>query len=101
MIRGTAIVREIPAYDRAALASGAQGDVHAVLTISERGIVQDVRVIDGDQVFAEQVRAAAAHWRYTPFLSDFGPVSVDLPITFRFRLRVDAGVIHINVGRSN
>jgi TonB-like protein/PilZ domain-containing protein len=84
---GTAVVRDVPSYDHTAMASGTQGDVHAVLTISDRGIVQNVRVTEGDDVFAKQVATTTAHWRYTPYFDDSGPVSVDLPVAFKFRLQ--------------
>ena len=85
---GRAIVQDMPQYDNLALASGAHGDVHAVLTINDRGVVQDVQIIDGSQILARQVTAAATHWRYTPFSDESGPVSVELPVVFKFHLFV-------------
>lgn len=89
---GAVVARDLPTYDDEALASGLQGDVHAVLTISDRGVVQEVRVTQGNSVLARQVINAAEHWRFSPYFDDFGPVSVELPVTFRFHLMTGAGV---------
>ena len=85
IIPGTAILQDMPAYDNSPLAPGVQADVHAVLTINDRGIVEGVRVTGGTASLAKEVTAAAAHWRYTPYLLDSKPVTVDLPITVKFR----------------
>ena len=83
--RGTAILLEMPAYDDSVLAPGVQADVRAVLTINERGVVVGVRIKRGSGALAREVMAAASHWRYTPYLLDSTPVTVDLPVTLKFR----------------
>lgn len=98
---GGVVVREMPTYDDAALASGLQGDVHAVLTISEGGVVQEVRITRGNSLLAEQVMNAAAHWRFAPFFEHFGAISVELPVTFRFHIMTAAGVQSRKPRRSN
>jgi PilZ domain-containing protein/TonB-like protein len=84
---GTAILRDMPAFDSSVLAPNAEADVRAVLTINGRGMVEGVRIISGTASLAKEVTAAAAHWRYTPYLLDSKPVTIDLPVTLKFRPR--------------
>jgi len=85
-VRGGRIVKQQqPEYPDAAISAGAQGDVQAILTINQRGIVDDVLIISGHPVLAHEVSAAASHWRYIPFEDESGAISVSIPVLFRFQ----------------
>lgn len=73
------------AFPTATLLSDREGEVRAVLLISDKGVVEDVRILDGDSFLADQVIASAHHWRYAPFQIGSAPVAVNLPVKVRFR----------------
>lgn len=84
--RGKAVSQVPPHYPMSALDAGVEGDVHIVLMVSAKGIVEEVKVVRGNPVLAREVVSAAAHWRYTPFQVESSPVAVKLPATVRFRI---------------
>lgn len=74
-------------FPAAAVQAGIAGDVKAVLTISEKGSVDQVDILQGDSLLADGVASALGHWRYLPFKLQGKPVSVKLPVTVSFLLR--------------
>ncbi len=74
-------------FPEAAVKAGIDGDVKAALTISEKGSVEEVQVLQGDDLLANEVITTVGHWRYLPFKMEGKPVSVKLPITVSFVLR--------------
>ncbi len=74
-------------FPEAAIDSGISGDVKAVLTISEKGTVERVDILQGHKLLANEVMTTVAHWHYLPFKADGKPVSVKLPLTVSFILR--------------
>jgi TonB family protein len=82
---GTSIQRPSPTYPQLAIKTGVQGDVAAVLSVTEAGVVADVET-SGNSTLAEATTAALAHWRYTPFKVGGQPVAVKIPVTVSFRL---------------
>lgn len=85
--RGRLVHRIDPVFPEAALDSGIVGDVRAVLTITEKGSVEQVDIVQGDDRLANEVVTTLGHWRYLPFTLDGRAVSVKLPITVSFVLR--------------
>jgi protein TonB len=63
-----------PKYPRAALVAGTEGWIMLKIDITEKGDVENVRVIDGIQrsLFQEEARRAVEKWKYRPFLDAGG-----------------------------
>jgi protein TonB len=83
---GTPIQRPDPVYPKSAIDKGIQGDVNAVMIVTESGVVADIEISSGNAVLAQSAGAALAHWRYTPFKSGGQPVAVNIPVKVSFRL---------------
>lgn len=79
--------RTDPEFPEVALKAGVGGEVKALLTITEKGSVEKVEILQGDYRLGNEVYSALAHWRYLPFKVDGRPVAVKLPITVTFVLR--------------
>lgn len=82
----TMVAREAPGFPASAAVAGIQGDVEAILSIDENGVVDAVRITRGDPVLAREVTATLSHWRYKPFVFASTTVAVELPITVQFRI---------------
>ncbi len=69
-----------PKYPRAALISGVEGWVLLEIDVTEAGLVENVRVLDGEQknMFASEARRAVSLYKYRPFVDkDGNPVRKD------------------------
>ncbi len=85
--RGSLVQHSDVAFPEAALNAGIAGNVKAMLTISEKGAVDQIDILQGDDRLANEVVSTLVHWRYLPFKLDGRPVSVKLPITVSFVLQ--------------
>lgn len=63
-----------PKYPKAALIAGTEGWVLLQIDVNEKGEVENVRVIDGEQrnMFQTEARRAVEQWKYRPFLDQHG-----------------------------
>lgn len=63
-----------PKYPRAALVAGIEGWVKMEIDINEKGEVENVRVVDGEQrnMFQSEARRAVSLYRYKPFVDAAG-----------------------------
>jgi protein TonB len=77
----------LPTYPPNARNIGLQGDVLLDCTIGVDGVVRDVRILSGHQVFHHAAREAVLRWVYTPTMLGGQPVSVLLTVTVHFRLQ--------------
>jgi TonB family protein len=79
-----------PKYPRAAQIAGTEGWVLLQVDINEKGEVENIRVIGGEQknTFESEARRAVAQWKYKPFLDASGkPVRhVDQQVLVNFKL---------------
>ncbi len=69
-----------PKYPRAALISGVEGWVLLEIDVTEKGDVENVRVLDGEQknMFASEARRAVSLYKYRPFVDKNGnPVRME------------------------
>jgi len=69
-----------PKYPRAALVSGVEGWVLLRIDITEKGEVENVRVIDGVErnMFQSEARRAVEQWKYKPYVDQNGnPIRKD------------------------
>ena len=74
-----------PEFPLRARLDGKNGRVDAVVVVGKEGLVQDIRIVTGDPVFAKEVHRAIGHWRYEPFRLDDHPVEVKIPIYVLFQ----------------
>ncbi len=83
-----------PKYPKAALVSGAEGWVMMQIDINEKGEVENVRVVDGEQknLFQSEARRAVEQWKYKPFVDSSGKPfrKIDHQVRVDFKLQ-DAG----------
>jgi periplasmic protein TonB len=63
-----------PKYPRAALVSGTEGWVLFEIDITEKGEVENIRIVDGEQrnLFQAEARRAVGQYRYRPFVDGQG-----------------------------
>jgi hypothetical protein len=83
--RGTLVSRDSSMYLDTVPSRG-HSDVRLVLRIDSKGFVEEVHVVTGDPLLATALVSAAAHWRYTPFQIESGPVAVNLPVKVLFQI---------------
>ncbi len=73
-----------PVYPEAAKKDGVSGEVVLALHISKDGVVADISVVKGPQVFQTSALDAVRQWRYQPFLLNGDPIAVDTQVTVVF-----------------
>lgn len=80
-----------PKYPRAALTEGVEGYVLMKIDVNEKGEVENVRVVGGEQrnMFQDEARRAVEKWKYKPFLNAQGaPVKkIDHEVRVDFKLQ--------------
>ena len=83
-----------PKYPKAALVSGTEGWVVMKVDINEKGEVENVRVVDGEQrnLFSSEAKRAVEQWKYKPFIDPSGKPfrKADYQVRVDFKLQ-DAG----------
>ena len=83
-----------PKYPKAALVSGTEGWVLMKLDINEKGEVENIRIVDGEQrnLFQSEAKRAVEQWKYRPFLDQAGKTfrKLDHQVKVEFKLQ-DAG----------
>ena len=81
------LIRQVrPRYPPLAVQARIQGTVILEATISELGLVEDLRVIKGHPLLTERALEAVRQWRYKPTVLNGMPVRVVTRITVRFNL---------------
>lgn len=83
---GKLIRRVEPVYPMQARAQRIEGNVALEVTIAEDGTIHNVKQVSGSPVLAAAARNALQSWRYSPFLLNGKPVSIQKQITFIFKL---------------
>ncbi|WP_263366824.1 energy transducer TonB [Edaphobacter bradus] len=81
------VASRVPAYPVTAKAEGIEGRVVMEAVISKIGMVDHVRVIDGDRHLRSAAEEAVLKWRYRPYLLNGRPVDVATLVRVDFRLR--------------
>jgi TonB family protein len=76
----------VPVYPQDAKINHIQGKVLLHAIIGENGQVCSLHLIRGDSLLAASSMAAVRQWRYTPYILNGKPVSVDTTITVIFNL---------------
>ncbi len=86
---GRLIQGGLPAYPPDALVHAVQGDVTAILLVSERGSVEDVRVTKGNPLLSKAVLSSLSHWRFAPFAVNGRAIAVELPVIVAFHINAE------------
>jgi protein TonB len=76
-----------PVYPELARRAGLEADVVVACVIDTDGRVTEAQVRSGHVLLDAATLQAVARWRYLPTLLDGVPVSVEMTVTVRFRLR--------------
>jgi protein TonB len=76
-----------PAYPEDMRKKGIEAQVILKLTISETGVVIDVKVLKGDEPFLGAALAVVKGWQYTPGLVDGKPAVTTQIVRIPFRIR--------------
>lgn len=80
------IYRVRPVYPPFALEAGLEGRVLLHVLVGPDGLVREIRVVEGSQVFVESAESAVGRWRFRPARVGARPVPIWVEIPVRFRL---------------
>jgi periplasmic protein TonB len=83
---GNLLEKTMPQYPAIAKAAGVQGVVVLQATISQNGLIQNLRVISGPPMLQRAAMEAVRSWRYKPYLLNGVPVEVETTINVVFNL---------------
>jgi TonB family protein len=81
---GTLVHKVLPVYPSVARQARVQGTVVLEGTVSERGQVEDLRVVSGPAVLTEAAMDAVRKWRYTPYTLNGKPIRKQTLINISF-----------------
>jgi TonB family protein len=74
----------LPVYPSEARRMGVEGKVELEATVTERGQVEDLKVISGNPLLAQAAMDAVRKWRYSPLLLNGKPTRRETIITVSF-----------------
>lgn len=77
-----------PLYPDFARRARVQGTVVLLMTVDDRGVPMQVRMLEGHPALQEAAMQAARQWRFEPARLDGRPVAASFRLTLNFRLRV-------------
>ncbi|MBA3562622.1 MAG: TonB family protein [Gammaproteobacteria bacterium] len=85
---GTPLLVTQPNFPRRARLKGVEGAVTVAFTVTRKGRVSDVRIIDAEPagVFDREVTRTVQQWRFEPFRLDGAPVDRAIERTIQFEL---------------
>jgi protein TonB len=78
------VKRVDPVYPAEGIPLDAKGDVLVVVVVSQTGDVQDVEALSGPSMFRQPAIEAIKQWRFTPYMNDGQPASVQTTVTLHF-----------------
>jgi len=78
------IYKADPMYPDNARAVGLSGKVVLMATTDEKGMVSDVRVVEGHPVLGDAAATAVKRWRYSPTFLNGEPVPITTKVTIAF-----------------
>jgi TonB family protein len=73
-------------YPVGALTQKIEGQVLALILVSETGAVETFQILKGDPLLGASVREALKKWTFKPVLKDGVPVAVSSKLVFNFKL---------------
>lgn len=83
---GHLLRRVSPVYPSQALQMRLQGTVRVEALISERGLIENLKVVEGSPLLARAASDAIKQWRYKPYELNGRPVKMATSITVTFTL---------------
>ncbi len=83
---GNLLEKTMPQYPVIAREARIQGTVVLQATISQNGLIQNLRVISGPPLLQQAAINAVRSWRYKPYLLNGEPVEVETTINVVFNL---------------
>ena len=88
-VSAKAVSNPAPVYPPIAKQLRIEGDVVLLLSISEAGAVQELKVLKGNGLLASAATNAAMRWKYSPALENGSPVETQTQVVLQFRLGRD------------
>ena len=84
----SAVTRPAPTYPYEARSRGIEGEVQVSFTVTDRGEVEDVRILRASppDIFREAVKRGVSRWQFEPATKGGRPVAVRVTTTVRFKL---------------
>lgn len=86
VMAGNLLEKTMPQYPAIARATRTQGTVVVQATISQAGLIENLRVISGPPILQQAAVDAIRSWRYKPYLLNGVPVEVETTINIVFNL---------------
>ena len=86
IVAGMIVQKTVPAYPVIAKETRTEGVVELQATISTRGTIENLRVINGHPMLREAALDAVSNWRYRPYLLNGQPVEVETTVNVVFKL---------------
>lgn len=83
---GMILQKVMPIYPPIAKATRKEGAVVLQATISTSGLIENLRVVSGEQMLVPAALEAVKNWRYRPYLLNGQPVEVETTINVIFKL---------------
>jgi TonB family protein len=81
---GVLVHKVLPVYPAQARQARIQGNVVLEAVISERGQIEDLKVVSGPPILAPAAVDAVRQWRYTPYLLNGKPIKKQTQINISF-----------------
>ncbi len=81
-----AIEKPHPEYSPVARQMRVAGEVVVEATVSEKGTVEEVKVVSGNALLTQPVVNAVKRWKFTPFQEGGAPVKAIATLRFSFTL---------------
>lgn len=82
----SAIKKVQPDYNPVARQMRVQGTVEVEVKVSDKGEVQEVKVISGNALLTPAVTKAVKDWKFTPFVEEGKPAVATATLRFDFKL---------------
>ena len=86
VMAGNLLEKTMPQYPAIAKAARVQGVVVIQATISNTGLIENIRVISGPPMLQQAAVDAVRSWRYKPYLLNGEPVEVETTVNVVFNL---------------
>ena len=86
LMAGNLLEKTVPQYPAIAKAARVQGVVVLQATISNTGLIENIRVMSGPSLLQQAAVDAVRSWRYKPYLLNGEPVEVETTVNVVFNL---------------
>jgi TonB family protein len=80
------VKKQTPEYSQLARQMRIEGEVEVEVWISDKGDVEEVKVLKGNSMLTPNVVKAVKGWKFTPFVQDGKAQPAVAPLRFSFKL---------------